>query len=146
MSLELTGTIEFYKSWKVNKGANANLAADTFKMLLCKDTYVPDLEAHVVPDDVVTHEVDTSGYARQTLQNTQWGLLGTAAVFSFDPVVFQAPNGDIPCKYWVVFDDTVSKLVCCGLLNNNGQSVTIEDGKDMTIAFVGGLLQEVELE
>lgn len=140
MSLELTGTTEFYAQWKVEQGAGANFASDSFKMILCKESYVPDLEGDVDLTDITAHEVDDTGYARQALANTQWGIMGLAAVFSFDPVVFQAPDGDIPCKYWVIYDETLGKLVCCGLLNNNGQAVTIEDGKDMTISFIGGLL------
>ena len=143
MSLELTGTLQWYKSWSLEQGRAANLASDSFKMLLCTEDYAPDAENHSQLSDI-TNEVADAGYARQTLQNVSWAFAGSVAVFSFDPVVFEAPDGDIPCKYWVLYDDTTSGdlLMCYGLLSSNGSSVTIEDGKDMTLSFVGGLFQQ----
>lgn len=135
--LNLVGSLVFYAGLQVDIGTVVDLSSDSFEMLLCTDSYVPSI-AHTTSSDI-TGEVANSGYARQALVNVDWSKSGSLTVFSFDSVVFEAPDEDIPAKYWVIVNTTLDLLVCYGLLNSNGDSITIEETKDMTISYPGGL-------
>lgn len=130
-----TGTAAFYDSWKEQIGKVANLATDTFKMLLTTSAYTVDLVNHAVLSDI-TNECSGSGYARATLGSVVYSQTASVAKFDFDDPVFTAAGGNIVARRWVIFDDTVASpvkpLVAQGLLDSADADVTVFDTNTLT--------------
>lgn len=130
-----TGTIAVYNSWKEQIGKSANLASDTFKMLLTTSGYSPNLSVDSVLADI-TNEVSGSGYTRATLGSVSFTESGGIATFDFADPTFTASGGNIIARRWVIFDDTVASpvkpLMFTGLLDAADADVTVTSGNTLT--------------
>ena len=92
----------FYES-AFNK--EINLATDTIKVMLVKDTYVPDQEAHRYKSSV-TGEASGTGY---TAGGVSLGTptIGTSGkTVSFDGADVSWPSSTISGRYLVIYDGT----------------------------------------
>ena len=132
----MAGSFNFYQSWLDYYSEAANMASDTFTVLLTTSSYTPSASTHSLLADI-TNELSGSGYARQALAGVSSSQ--TSGVYAFDAndTVFTASGGSITARYWVLFNDTLADdpLVAYGLLDDTPADVTATDGNDLTIQW-----------
>ena len=129
------GTTQLYRGWEEFKSKGADLSSDIFKCLLVNQDYVPDLVNHSLVSDITNELASQNGYSRQTLSGVSYSFSSGAYRFLAGNIIFAANGGSLIARRYVIFNDTISALVCTGLLNSANEDVVITDGNDLTITI-----------
>lgn len=129
-------TMTIYPSWKDKMGEAANLATDTFKVILLNNSHSYNA-AHDELADVTGNQLSTAnGYTAggAALSSVTWTSDGTNNKFDADDVTWTASGGSITAYHAVVYDDTVSgdPLVCT--INFDGVQ-TANDGAQFKLVW-----------
>lgn len=136
------GTIVFYDSFGDTTLKTANMATDTFKLVLLNAQYVPS-QTHTVLADVTAYELSGNGYARSTLTSS-WVRSAGVTTFDFAPLTISATGGILEPYWYVVYDDTLANdpIICYGRCRVDADDTVkiLEDG-NVTIFTTGGLFK-----
>ena len=97
-----------------------NLGADTFKVMLCTSSYVPDQDTHRYKSDV-TNEITGTGYTAggATLGSVTVGYTAGTNTLKFDAADSAWSGSTLTARYAVVYDatpgtDATRPLICYG--------------------------------
>lgn len=136
MARDVTGTNSLYPSYLLNsfRGGVFEPENDTLRMGLARAGYVPDNAHNELAD--ITDEASGNGYNRQTLQNVTLVIEDGWLKLTFDSPQFMPAGGNIPCKYWFIFDDTApgDPLVAHGQVDGSTEDeITLVDGLPLTV-------------
>lgn len=129
----VTGTINFYQNWLDAMVEDADLASDTFKILLTTSSHTPNSSTHTQLSDI-TNELSGNGYARQTLASVTSSQSGGTYTFDAADPTFTASGGSWAFRNWHIYDDTLNNdiLVAWGLCDNTPDDITLDDGGTYT--------------
>lgn len=134
--LSVTGTINGFNSFSRDVGGAAVNGTDTLKCMLLSSSWTPSQSGYSILSNL-TGEVSGNGYARQTLSGVTWTRSGAVSTLTCNPITFSATGGDIPARYWAIYNDTVASpvkpLLLYGLIDNNDRDVTIRAGSTLVI-------------
>lgn len=137
-----TGTYVLNPAWTLNADTGPNMASDSLVMCLMRDTWTPTGNEQLLPE-VLSHECSGNGYARATLSGGGISRLVGVTKVTRNPATFTASGGDIPAKWWLVFNNSSTSpaqpIVAYGRLWDSGDVVTIPSGRTLTVSFADGV-------
>lgn len=128
-------TVTMYPSWKDVMGEGANLASDSFKIVLLSGASYNAADDELA--DITANQLATAnGYTQdsKTLASVTWTSDGTNNKLDADDVTWTASGGSIAASAAAIYDDTLSgdKLVC---FIDFGGTVTAVDGAAFKILW-----------
>jgi hypothetical protein len=115
-----------------------DLGADSFKMALLSDSYVPNPGVDDVYADISGVELaEEFGYITggAAVTGVTWTRTGKTSAFKASAVSWTASGGPLAARYAVIYDDTATgkPLVAYQLLDNSPEDVTVTDGNVLRI-------------
>jgi hypothetical protein len=130
-------TFTFFDEWKYYQATVANVATDTFKVMLCRETDAPVAATDTVKADL-TECSSQGGYAAVTLTTT-WVETGAGTGvwrFKHNADISWTASGAAyqTFRYVAVYDDTVATPTkpLVGYWDY-GSTVTLNDGETFTV-------------